>query len=76
MVNFLEIQIKKGTKALVFLPQIQFGKSNVIHSVSGLKNGILMKYYPMAGKKYWKISREVRLIMSENIEFIMSGRRS
>ena len=29
----------------------------------------------MAGEKYWKISRVVMVIMSENIGFITSGRR-
>ena len=29
----------------------------------------------IAGKKYWKISRVVKVITSKNIEFITSGRR-
>ena len=29
----------------------------------------------IADKKYWKISRVVEVITSENIEFIKSGRR-
>ena len=30
----------------------------------------------MAGEKYWKISRVVMVIMSENIGFITSGQRN
>ena len=32
-------------------------------------------YSHIAGKKYWKISRVVKVITSENIGFITSGRR-
>ena len=28
-----------------------------------------MRYHPMAGKNYWKISQVVRVITSENIEW-------